>query len=77
MGAQSFEQLDPKQKISLKVPARLRSHTLIAGNEDNLDDSDRLSSRTVLTHFTALYVPSICAVQRRQVVCISMVHVHD
>ena len=36
-----------------------------------------LAGSTVLTHFTALYIPSICAVQRRQVVCISMVHVHD
>ena len=27
-----------------------------------------LAGSTVLMHFTALYVPSICAVQRRQVV---------
>ena len=50
------------------------SATLIAGNEDDLDYSDRLSSRSVLTHCTALYLPSICAVQGRQVMCISMVH---
>ena len=36
---------------------------LIAGNED---DTDRLSSWSVLMHRTTLYVPSICDVQRRQ-----------
>ena len=40
--------------------------TLIACNEDDLDNSDRLSNGSVITHCTALYVPSICAVQRRQ-----------
>ena len=35
---------------------------LIAGNEDDLDNSDRLSSWSVLMHCTALYIPSICAI---------------
>ena len=40
--------------------------TLFTGNEDELDDSDRLPSRSVFTHCIALYVSSICAVERRQ-----------
>ena len=51
-----------KLTLTQTVPTLLAA-TLITGNEDKLDDSDRLSSWSVL-HWKI--VPSICAIQRRQ-----------
>ena len=53
----------------------MQPHPLLHGNKDDLDDSDHLSSQSVLTtvHCTALYASSICAIQT-SVVCIWMVH---
>ena len=46
---------DPSAMIDIKEKNSYAA-TLIAGNKDDLDDSDHLSSRSVLTHCTALYV---------------------
>ena len=69
----SFPLLHARARLILKinlalqiVPTWFYTATHIAGNEDDLDDSDHLSSWSVLMHCTALYVPSICAVQRHQ-----------
>ena len=51
-----------KLSLTQTVPTLLAA-TLIMGNEDKLDDSDRLSSWSVLH---CKYVPSICVIQRRQ-----------